>query len=284
MPPASPRRGEPRAGASQWLASSARLGLALAWRIRRESVRYLLAVFVPFGAVLALITVVPLLRGGQAFNGANTAAAFGLSQGAHANSATVGLVLIFAPALVALFSAMSVARLVQGLVGADVSRGALEALLSAPYTPGNIAAGLLGIVAVAATAFWAVMSGLAALDILIVVAVSGDHLSLSGGYVALALVLPLLSALAGGGLTLLGSLLFPGATQLGATVSVAGGNLSGGLALLPALGVVLAMTLGAEQLGPARLLVYAGGGVAIIDLVTLALVAWKFRPDAVLGS
>jgi hypothetical protein len=271
-------------GAKRWLASSGSLGCALGWRVRREGLRYLAAIFVPFTVLLILITTVSLTTGGRGLKGAGGFAAFGTRYGGGADAIMAGLLLLMIPGLVALFSAIGVTRTVQGLVGSEVSRGGLEALLAAPYTVGAIAAALLGYALTVATAFALAMSGLGSADVAAASWVTGVHLSLPGSYLAGALLLPVLSAWSGAALALLISLLFPRLTQLGATVNVAGGSLGTGLAVLPGLGALLMLLLAAPSLGILRVLLIAGGATALITIAAVAVVAWKFEPEAVLES
>jgi hypothetical protein len=271
-------------GVSGWLSDSWALCRVVFWRVRREGVGQLLLAFVPFAAILAFVSSVPLITGGGGVKGSAEFATFGLRYGVRSNVVVVGLLLLLAPGLVALFSALGVTRTVQGLIGAEVSRGGLEALLSAPYTPSTIAAAVLGYALGMATAFWLGMSALGAVAVAAVTAASDGHLSLDGGYLALALLLPLLCAWAAAGLTLLVSLLFPRLTQLGATVNVAGGNLGNAVALVPALGGLFALLYGAVDIGVVRLFLITGGVTACIVVISVVGVAWRFRPETVLDS
>ncbi|AQZ61642.1 hypothetical protein BKM31_09325 [[Actinomadura] parvosata subsp. kistnae] len=256
---------------------------AILWRVRREGVRDLLSAVVPFVVLLVVLSVLPLVAG-HGIKGAAVAAAVGARYGADANMVVVGLLLLITPGLAALFGAIGVTRSVQGLVGSEVSRGGMEELLSAPYTPGGIAAAVLGYALVVATGFWAVMTAAGALAITVVLLLSGARLTLDAGYLTLALLLPLLCAWASAGLTLMVSLLFPRLTQLGAGVNVAGGSLGNGLALLPALGTLLALLYGTVSLGPVKLFLMAGGVTVVITVAAVAIVAGKFRPETVLDS
>jgi hypothetical protein len=109
-------------------------------------------------------------------------------------------------------------------------------------------------------------------------------LLLGGGYLPLALLLPLLLSWACAGLVLFVSLLFPGLTQPGATASVAGGNVAGSIAVLPAIATLLAFSFGVNNVGPLRFLLVVGGIAVVLSVATLACVVLTFRPDRVLGS
>ncbi|RLU90416.1 hypothetical protein CTZ27_21030 [Streptomyces griseocarneus] len=256
---------------------------ALVWRLLHEGKRHLLAPLVPFVAVLA-ITVVPSLFDGDSVNSAGSflSVASDYSDGGH--GVTVGILLTLGPGLAAIFNALSVTRAVQGLVGAEVTRGGFEELLGAPYTPRRIATAVLGFALVTATGFWAAYVAITALATAAFAAATSVHLHLTASYVALVLLLPLLIAWTSGSLALLVSLLFPRLTRIGAAASLSSGNLGNIVAMLPGLGSVLALTYGLPSLGPARLLLIAGGVTLLIACVSVALVTVRFDPEAVLDS
>ncbi|GGL79994.1 hypothetical protein GCM10010129_24510 [Streptomyces fumigatiscleroticus] len=263
--------------------SAAALCGALLWRLAREGTRYLLSALLPYVVVLALTVTLPSLLGGH-INGADRSTRFAVALGARGHQVVMGEMLLLAPALTALFGSIAATRMVQGLVGAEVNRGGFEELLSTPYPPGRIAAALLGCTLVVGTGFWAAMSALGALGVWITDMVTDSGVHPSGAYYALALVLPLLTTWAGGVLALAVSLFFPQLTQLGGGVNLAGGSLGNGVAVLPGLGALLALVLGADSLGPLRLLLIAGGAVAVITAGALTAVAAGFRPETVLHS
>lgn len=271
-------------GTSRWLAGSGMLGLALAWRLRREGLRYFLAALVPFVVVLSLPSALASVTHGRGINGAVSDAVIGARYGAHANTIAVGILLTIAPGMVAIFSALGMARMMRGLIGAELSRGGLEVLLAAPYTPGNIAGALLGLGMLVAFGFWLALSTLGAMIIAIVTTASSDQLSIGAGYLGLVLIQPLLTAWAATGLAMLLSLLFPRLTQLGAAVNVAGGDVSSGAALLPGIGLLLGLIFGLSSLGPLRLLLITGGSTALILVITVVVVAVCFRPETALDS
>jgi hypothetical protein len=270
--------------ARSWLGGAAALGGAFGWRVRREGVRYLAVALGPFVVVVALVSTLALTTGGRSFKGSAEFGTFGLRYGGGGNAILVGILLLMIPGLIALFSSIGATRTVQGLVGSEVSRGGLEELLTAPYTVGSITVALLGYALTVATAFAMIMSGLGAVDIVAASWVTGVHPSLTGGYLAAALVLPLLSAWSGSALALLISLLFPRLTQLGATVNVAGGSLGTGVAILPGLGALLMLLLAAPSLGIVRVLLIAGGATLLITVAAVAIVARRFEPETVLES
>jgi hypothetical protein len=261
------------------------LAVALAWRTRREGVRYLLGAFVPFVLIITLTVVVPLFPGGShAINGAQADAGVGLRFGARGHPVLVGLLLLLIPGMVALCVAIGVGRAVRGLIGEEVGRGGLEELLGAPYSVGGIAAALLGCALTVATFLWAVMSALGALTIGGLTVATHDRLSLGGSYLALALVLPLLTSWAGAALALLVSVVFPRLTQLGAGVSLAGSNLASGTALLPGLAALLTLLIDSGGVGSVGFLALAVGAAAAVTVVTVPLAAYLFRAERVLDS
>jgi len=258
---------------------------ALAWRARREGLRYILVGFVPFVVALGLVVVPVTLGGGSVVNGAGTFARFASSYGAHTDGVALGLVLLLAPGLVALFSAVAVGLVVRNLVGSEASRGGIEALLAGPYRPGSIMVALLGYVGLLAVCYWTGMSALGAVVSVIVIWTSGATLSLSVAYLLLALVLPLLAAWCATSLSLLVDLLYPRLAQQGSYgFNVGGGGLGSGVAMLPALGVFFVFTFLAPDVGPTRLLAIAGGATALLAIGSTILVTHRFRPEAVLES
>ncbi|WP_406169757.1 hypothetical protein [Streptomyces sp. NBC_00996] len=256
---------------------------ALLWRLLHEGRRHLLGPLLPFVAVLALMLLTSL-RGSGAINGAGSFldVAARYTSGGHA--LTVGILLTMGPALAALFNSVSVTRAVQGLVGAEVTRGGLEELLSAPYTPRRITTAVLGYMAAAATGFWAAYMAIVAVATFLVVATTSAQLHLSAAYTTLSLLFPLLIALTSGSLALLVSLLFPRLTQIGGAAGLSGGNLGNLVAMLPAVGSLFVLTYGLPRLGAARLLLAAGGGTFLIAVVSVTVVAACFRPENVLDS
>ncbi|MFF2516903.1 hypothetical protein [Streptomyces sp. NPDC058086] len=256
---------------------------ALIWRLLHEGRRHLLAPVLPFVAVLALM-VLTSLRGSGAVNGAGSFldVAARYTSGGHA--VTMGILLTLGPALAAFFNSVSVTRAVQGLVGAEVTRGGFEELLSAPYTPRRIATAVLGYMAAAATGFWAAYMAIVALATGLLVATTSTRLHLDAGYTALSLLLPLLIALTSGSLALLVSLLFPRLTQIGGAAGLSGGNLGNVIAMLPAIGSLFALTYGLPHLGATRLLLAAGGITFLIAVASVAVVAACFSPETALDS
>ena len=256
---------------------------ALAWRARREGLRYILVGFVPFVVALGL-TVVPATLGGPV-NGAGTFARFASSSGAHGGGVGLGIVLLFLPGLVALCSAIAVGVVVRNLIGSEASRGGIEALLAGPYRPGSIMVALLGYIGALAVFYWAAMSALSAVVLVIVVWTSGATLTLSVAYLLSVLVLPLLAAWCATALSLLVNLLYPRLAQPGSYgPNMGGGGLGGAAVILPALGVFFVFTFLAPDVGVARLLAIAGGATAVVAVASTVLVASRFRPDAVLES
>ncbi|MFD9124422.1 hypothetical protein [Kitasatospora sp. NPDC059571] len=267
------------------LARARVLASALLWRIRRERLRNLLTVFLPFVLTVTSIVVLPLLSDDSAMNGAAGSAELGLRYGSTGDAVAAGMLLVLLPGVVALHCTVGAALAVRNVVGAEAGVGALETMLAAPYTPASIAGGLLGFAVAVTTVQWAVMSALAALALGIAQWVHHDGLSLGPGYLALALGLPLLSAWAGAGLALLCNLLLPKLAQPArAGLAGNGGGLVNVIALLPGLGAMIAPAVGLSDLGPLRLLALAGGVTAVIVAGSLFGIARGFRPESVLAS
>ena len=257
---------------------------ALAWRARREGLRYLFVGFAPFVVALGLTVVLSTLVGGSV-NGARTFARFASSYGARAGDVGLGIVLLLLPGVKALCSAIAVGLVVRNLIGSEASRGGIEALLAGPYRAGSIVVALLGYIGSLAVLYWAGMTALGAVVLVIVVWTSGATLSLTVAYLLLVLILPLLAAWCATGLSLLVNLLYPRLAQPGNYgLNMGGGGLGGGAAMLPALGVFFMFTFLAPHVGPAQLLAICGGATAVIAIGSTVLVARRFRPEAVLES
>lgn len=256
---------------------------ALAWRSRREGLRYLLVTFAPFAALVTLLMVLSSYQAGR-INGAASFAVFGARYGAHTDAMTVGLGLLLGPGLVALFSAISVAALVRNLIGSEASRGGIEALLAAPYRPGIIMTALLGYVGLLATFYWAGMAAIMTAALAAATAVSGTAVSLTGSYILAALILPLLAAWAAAALALLVNLIFPRLAQAGSFGLNLGGGLGNAPALLPGLAVLFVFLLWAPRISAGELLTVAGGAVAALTVGSVIAVARHFRPEEVLAA
>lgn len=257
---------------------------ALAWRARREGLRYLVVGFMPFVVALGL-TIVPATLGVGSVNGAATFAHFASSYGAHRDDVGLGVVLLLLPGVIALCSALAVGLVVRNLVGSEASRGGIEALLAGPYRPGSIMVALLGYVGMLAAFNWAGMTALGTVMLGIVTWTSGATLSLSVTYLLCFLILPLLAAWCATALSLLVHLLYPRLAQPGNYgINMGGGSLGGGAAMLPALGVFLVFVFLAPHVGPAQLLAVGGGATAVVAVGSTILVARRFRPDAVLEA
>ncbi len=256
---------------------------ALAWRTRREGLRYLGLTFVPFIFATAAL-LAPALITGSAVNGASTLARVAVRYGATSDAVQVGIAIVLVPGLIAVFTAVAVGLSVRNLVGSETSRGGIEALLAAPYGPGTIAAALLMYTGGMSVAYWAGMTSLSALGLVVLTVGRGSTLSLSVTYLTLAVTLPLLAGWAATGLSLLVALLHPRLTQPGQLGVLASGSLGGGVGLLPALGVLFVFVFGAPHVGPGELLLIAGGATALIAGASAWTVARRFRPDAVLET
>lgn len=257
---------------------------ALAWRTRTEGIRYLFIPVALFAAVITL-TIVTSLTGTGHINGAKGLAAFAGRYGAHADAVTVGIGLLLGPGMVALFSCISVAQFVRNLIGAEASRGGIEALLAAPYRPGTIMTALLGYVGAVATLYWAGMSAIATVALAAVTWSAGATVSLAASYLLAALIVPLLAAWAATGLALLVNLLYPRLAQAGSYgINAGGAGIAGIPAVLPGLGVLLVFLFWASSVSAGELLGVAGGTAAAVAVAGVATIASRFRPDAVLES
>ncbi len=260
------------------------LAKALAWRTRREGLRYLLVTFLPFLFMLAAV-IVPSLLSRASVNDGAAFATFAIRDGARADTVTVGLALLIGPGFVAMFAAVSVATLVRNLIGSEASRGGIEALLAGPYRPMSIMVALVGYVGVVATLYWAGMTAIAAVTLAIVVWASAAALLLPASYLVAALVLPLLAAWAATGLSLLVTLLYPRLAQAGSFgLNLGSGGIGTLPAVLPALGVLLVFTIWAPHVGAGALVAIAGSTTAVIAAGSIAIVARRFHPDAVLEA
>jgi hypothetical protein len=256
---------------------------ALAWRARQEGLRYLLAPIGMFAVVLA-IPIGLSAAAPQDVNSGQVMAQFAERYGAHADAVTLGIGLLLGPGLVALFCSLSVIMLVRNLVGSEASRGGLEALLTAPYTPATVMRALLGYVGAIAVLYWAVLTLLVTLALAIVTwSVNGASVSLTASYLIAALAVPLLAAWAATGLALLVHLLYPRLAQAGSYgINTGGGGIGSLPAMLPGLGVLLTFTLWGTHVGAVELLASTGGAAAVVAVAGVAIVARRFRPDYIL--
>ena len=255
---------------------------ALAWRGRREGLPY---VFIPVGLFAALVALLFGVASSGQVNGAQQMANFAERYGAHGSLVIVGLGLLLGPGLVALFTTISVAMLVRNLIGSEASRGGLELLLAAPYRPRTIMTALLGYAAVVATAYWALMTGLAAVALAVVCAADGASVTLTGSYLAAALPVPLLGGWAAAALAVGVNLLYPRLAQVGSYgIHIGGGGISGLPPLLPGLAIFLSFAIWAPHIGVTALVAIVGGGTAAITVLSIAVVAVRFRPDGALES
>ncbi|EDX22751.1 MULTISPECIES: hypothetical protein [Streptomyces] len=274
-----------RSDATLWLARSRTLATALLWRVRRERLRSLATVFLPFVLTLASAVALPLASDDSGTNGADSSAALGLQYGASGDAIAAGLLLTLIPGVVAVHGTLGAGLAVRNVIGAEAGVGALEAMLAAPYSAASIAGGLLGYALVVTASQWAVMTVLGALALAVSDWLHHDSLSPDGGYLALALGLPLLAAWAGAALALMLSLLFPRLAQPAqAGLAGNGSALVSLVAMAPGFGALLALALGLTELGPIRLLTIAGGVTVLITVCALVCIARGFRPESVLGS
>jgi hypothetical protein len=257
---------------------------ALAWRTRREGLVFLLAPFVPFAVISGGLITLAVVDS-AAINGRDTFTTVASRYGASADAVSIGVALVIVPGMIAVFTAAAAGLVIRNVVGSEAGRGSIEALLAAPYRPRSIVVALLGYIGSLATMFWAGMTALGALGLVVVTDASGGHLRLSGTYALLVLALPLLAAWAGTALSLLVSLLYPRLTQPGQlSIAVNGSGLSGGAVLLPAVGVTFVFSLGAAHARPEELLAIAGGATAAITVGSVLIVGRRFRPENVLES
>ena len=174
---------------------------------------------------------------------------------------------------------------VRNLIGSEASRGGIEALLAGPYRPGAIMTALVSYVGGLAVGYWAGMTALAAAVLALLDLASGATLSLTVGYLSLVLVLPLLAAWSATSLSLLVNLLYPRLAQSGSIgISMGGGGLGTGAAILPALAVFVVFTMWTPHIAPGLLLAIAGSATAAIAVASTVIVTYQFRPGAVLES
>lgn len=269
---------------SELLGRARLLAGSLWWRTRQEGLRNLLAAFLPFAAVIGLTGGLSLANT-HAINGRAAFAAFAVRYGASTDAVSIGIALLMWPGLVAMFASLAVAGMVRNIVGAETTRGSVEALLALPFTPRTIAAGLVLYAGALATLFWVGMVGVAGAALAILLHATGARLALSGTYTAMALALPLLAAWASAALALLVNLLYPRLAQMGGYGLQMGGQGIGGLpAMLPALGVLFMFLFGTAHRHPAAALALAGVAVAAITAIGLVAIARGFRPESVLAT
>jgi hypothetical protein len=260
-----------------------RLVRAQFWRLRRDGAVYLYASVVPFVVVVGLLITLSEIKGGSILNNPQGSVDIGRRYGATEDSLEVGLLLLMLPSLIATMTAVGAAAITRNLVGAETVRGGLEELLSAPYTPADVAGASLTFVFAIVTALWAAQSALAALALTVVCLVHHVSVHPNAGYLAMSLLVPLLASWCGAGLSLLINLLFPrlavpGRLGLGRSGSSVGDLLS----VLPALGALVLIGTSLDSLGSIRILSIVGGSTALVTVLSVGGVARWFHPDAVL--
>lgn len=259
-----------------------RLVRALGWRFRREGWVPVAVTVLPFVLVLALTVIIGEV-GGTSQNGAAGMIAVGQLYGTR--SLLVGELLLFLPAFTALFAAFGAVALLRNLIGSEGMRGGVEALLSAPFAPGDIAAALLVVAAAEATALWAAENVAGGATLGIVLLAQHASVRLPAGYLAMGLLLPLLTAWGGTGLAMMVSLLFPRLSVPGRLgLARSGTSITDLLAILPGMGAFLMIVFGLRGLGAPRILLIMGGAVVVIVLGSVVAVARWFRPEAILES
>lgn len=265
--------------------SAVTLMSALAWRTRREGIRFLFLPVALFAAVVLITFLTALPNSGRSDNGAQMLGSFGERYGAHSDSILIGLGLLLGPGLVAVFDSVAVLQMVRNVIGGESSSGGIEALLAAPYRPRNIMVALLGYCAVMALGCWASMTAILALALAVAAAAAGTTLSLTAGYLLAALLVPMLCGLCATSLAVGVNLLFPRLARTGGYGLNAGAGGIGYLpALLPGIAVSLVFALWGAHVGLLELLAVTGGSTAAITLVSVAVVTARFRPDAILES
>ena len=249
---------------------------ALLWRLRRERLRYLALLLLPFVLAVTLLSCTP------AENGASDMLIFAQRYG-HVDLVRVGLLLMLVPGLVAVIGSTLVATVVRTVVGAEAGRGGLELLLATPYQVRSIASALLGFVALIAAALWAAMTLLGTIALTVIVNVEHAHIALSGEFLLLGLVLPLLAMWAAGGLALAVNLLLPKLAQQGRLGLVGSGGGIGELAaILTGLGLLLMLAFGGASLSAVTVLATAGGATIVIFVGSVSAVAGGFCAERVL--
>lgn len=263
--------------------SVSRLVGALLWRSAREQGIRLVLLPLGFAVFLLVITLtafyVPNLLTGPTRSALERGAAVWFGDVEGRAGLALAVLLQQGPYLLGLFASFLGASNAQALLGAEVSRGGVEGILSLPYRVRDLFAALL-VTAFALTALqWAVLAvatlGLAAVTL----AMLGASFELPAGYVTLALGVPLALALWANMLGMILSVLAPGISQVrtGAT------NLVQTIAMLPAVIMVIVVSVRPEL----NLTWLAGGALAVGMMgtaVSAGVLARFFRPETLLSS
>ncbi len=270
----------PVAGRPSWHT----LVAALAWRTRREGLRYLLFPVIPFVLVMAINVVLPIVTGSGQLNGAASLASFARRFGADTDAAAVGAVLLIGPGMVAVCCSLAGGITVRTLVGAEASRGGLEAILAAAADARSLVKAVLVFAFGLVTAVWAALEVLAVACLAIVAVVHHAQLTITAPYVALLGALPLITAWCGTALSAALTLLVPRLAQQGQMGFAGGSNLASGIALLPGLAVLLLVLLGGPHLSVAGLVGWALLVTAAVTVTGVLSVSRWFRVQTVLES
>ena len=176
-----------------------RLVRAQFWRLRRDGLVYLYASVVPFVVIVGLLITLSEIKGGSLLNNPQESTDISRQYGATGDSLEVGLLLLMLPAMISMMTSIGAAAITRNLVGAETMRGGLEELLTAPYTPADVAGASLAFVFGIVTALWAAQSVLGSATLAVVCLVHHVSVHLTAGYIGMGLGVPLLVSWCGAG-------------------------------------------------------------------------------------
>ncbi|MGK5729410.1 hypothetical protein [Streptomyces sp. URMC 124] len=260
--------------------NAAPLARALASRTWRHQGKHI--VLVPLGAGLALVLLLLVLPQvyPEGIHGSVTAASGDLASvtGLHdATGAALSTALLSAPSLLGVAAALITLSISRAVVAGDLTSGVMEALLATPLRLRAVFLAYTGTALAAALLAWLVLVAAFTGPAWIALTAGGAHVHLSTGYALLGVLVPAGSMLWAASVTVFTAFLYP--AGLRATAGLNGG-LVRTVALLPALGTTLAVTLVPRKY--TEVTAWYAGGSLTLAAVLLTAVPLVFKADRVL--
>ncbi|MCS7173949.1 MAG: hypothetical protein N0A24_11380 [Armatimonadetes bacterium] len=262
------------------LRNAGRLCGALLWRVVRDQRQRLLLAPLGYGILALTVMLLPVYLPGGPQTAGRLREGLGILIGPlpdHPLAVALALVVVQGPYLVGVLASVAGAVLSQATVTSETARGGLELLLSAPYRPREVFAAFLVSSFLLVVFSWAVLTAVAIGLPLLMLAWLGAP-RIPSFYVGIALFVPLPMALWADLIASAVTLAFP---SLGLLRVGTGSTLGSSLAIAPAMGALLFVTIRPE-VHPAKM-----GGVALLlglGAVGLGLVLFSrvFRVGALL--
>ncbi len=262
------------------LNGAVRLTGALLWRVRRDQRSRLLLAPVGYGLLALAVMLAPVFLPGRDPTLQRLRQGLELLVGPLPENPLVvalALVVVQGPYLVGVLAAVAGAVLSQATVSAEVARGGLELLLSAPYRPREVFAAFLASSFLLVALSWALLTAMAiGLPILGLIWLGAPPIPWS--YTGIALFLPLPMALWACLIASAVAVAIPSLSLLRVGTAT---SLGQALAVAPAMGGLLFITVRPE-VHPAKVggITLLAGVVAVV--VGLLVITHLFRVEALL--